>query len=230
MRIGYRYYPCVKASMISQIIMDDDRNFTCRKWDPRMIEAPFEFEIVKESNWERNCCFKLFFCIPNFCKCCNNKFKNDETLEKYQDGEHTVEQLLGDSTYKNSCKTFWLFILSFFLMYVGFWFILNPFIFLLDWVPMVRYLNYWIDRNKFEIDDEMSLGNLSWWGLPSLWQFTLAITVDACLCTYAVMHSYWRYTEGLPLAIIALICCWATFTGSIEWGLQTKEEYLESKL
>ena len=84
MRIGYRYYPCVKASMISQIVTDNDGNFTCRKFNPSLTEAPLDFEIVKESNWEKKCCFKFLFCMPNFltlcrdtwecCECCNNKY------------------------------------------------------------------------------------------------------------------------------------------------------------
>ena len=94
---------------------------------------------------------------------------------------------------------------------------------------MVRYLHYRYLNPQFieHIEDYMHIVNLAWWGLPSLWLFTLHITVDAILCTYAFMYTYWRYTSGLPLAIIALVCCWATFTHSIGWGRQTKEEYLE---
>ena len=40
-------------------------------------------------------------------------------------------------------------------------------------------------------------------------------SVVILVCIYAAMYTYWRYTSGLVLATLAVICLWATFTSSL---------------
>ena len=109
-----------------------------------------------------------------------------------------------DDACKNCCYSF-LFghILGFLFLYGGLFLFSTFSLIYLDWIPMVSAM-LWSDG--LSCVAVCPLGGFV---------FGFVIATDIILCIYAALYTYWRYTSGLFLATLAVICCWVTFSSSL---------------
>ena len=106
---------------------------------------------------------------------------------------------------KNCCCSFWIgHFLGFLFMYGGLFLFFMFSLWYFDWIPMVSAM-LWSD-DALECDGVCALGGLV---------FGLIISIDIIVCIYAAMYIYWRYTSGLIIATLAVVCLWATFSSSL---------------
>ena len=123
----------------------------------------------------------------------------------YYAGEFTYENFMHDaSCVEGCCETFWAgFFPGIPLMWLGFSYFFVFSLYYFAWIPMVSTMLL----SDFDCDDGACIEK----GMV----FASIISIDIIVCIYAAMYTYWRYTSGLIIATLAVVCLWATFSSSL---------------